>query len=75
MKNYLVAIFLYIKETENVKNKKNFTLEELFTYTYQENSLPKFVLELPVNSAHHSKNFTIADYAIHNSRLYYRDYL
>lgn len=63
----LIAAPLHIKEI------KKLLLEELIDHGYQEDPLPNHVLQLLVDKANYSKDLTIADCTIINSRLYYQD--
>ena len=59
---------LVIKEEENLDN---LTLEQLIDHGYEQNPLPRRVLQLLANSANYSKDLTIADCVNVDGRLYY----
>ena len=68
----LVAAPLHIEEPEN---EENLSLEELIDRGYQEDPLPNRVLQLLADGTNYSKDLTIADCAVVNGRLHYRDRL
>lgn len=65
----LVAAPLYMEKMENP------SLEELINCRYQEDLLPNRVLQFLANGANYSKDLTIANCAVINGRLHYRDNL
>ena len=72
MKKDLVAALLVIKGEENLDN---LTLEQLIDRGYEQDPLPKQVLQLLADRTNYYKALTIADCVNINSKLHYWGYL
>ena len=72
IKKDLVAAPLIIEGEENLDD---LTLEQLIDYSYEQDPLPNWVLQLLANEANYSKDLTIADCANIDGRLHYQDHL
>lgn len=59
-----------MKETEHNRNKEKVTLKELIDHSYQENFLPRRLLQLLDDKANYSISLIIVDCAIVNGKLH-----